>query len=158
MEILPASFPGDRPEGADTLLAKVRAGLNVRFQGEKGLRTIFLDRGAGFYNTGSGQITKEFKAALGKYNLKAFMRDDAAVQPGKLSELMLHETAVAWIRKLEARTIPKRPWEETAEAFATRLKGIVAKINKEYDVEGLCRGLPKRIQKLYEKRGGKLSK
>ena len=86
------------------------------------------------------------------------MGEDAAVQPGKLSDLMLHETAVAWIRKLEARTIPRKPWEESREAFATRLKGIIAQINQNYDVEGLCRDLRKRVDKLYDKRGGKLRK
>ena len=158
VEILPADFPGDRPEGAETLLAKVRAGLNVRFQSEGMPRVIFVDRGAGFYNPGDGRITQEFKAALQKFDLKAFMGEDAAVQPGKLSDLMLHETAVAWIRKLEARTIPRKPWEESREAFATRLKGIIAQINQNYDVEGLCRDLRKRVDKLYDKRGGKLRK
>jgi hypothetical protein len=71
---------------------------------------------------------------------------------------MLHETAVAWIRHLETQTLPTRPWEETAEAYATRLKSIVAKINREYDVEGLCRELPQRVDKLHTGRGRKLGK
>ena len=86
------------------------------------------------------------------------MRDNAAVQPGKLSDLMLHETAVAWIRKLERTTLPKRAWEESTDAFASRLKGIVAKINQKHDVDGLCRELPTRVDKLREKQGGKLKK
>ena len=85
------------------------------------------------------------------------MRDDAKAQPGKLGDVMLHETAVAWIREQERRTLPKRPWEETPEKFATRLKGIVAKLNADCDVESLCRDLPSRVQHLYEKKGRKLS-
>ena len=38
------------------------------------------------------------------------------------------------------------------------MKGVVAKINAECDVEGLCRELPGRVQELYEKRGRKLKK
>ena len=53
---------------------------------------------------------------------------------------------------------PKRPWEESPEQFATRLKGVVAKLNAGYDVEGLCRELPGRLQDLYEKKGRKLKK
>ena len=71
---------------------------------------------------------------------------------------MLHETAVAWIRALERKTLPVRPWEEAPIEFAARLKGIVAKINAEYDVEGLCRELPCRVASLHAKHGRKLAK
>jgi hypothetical protein len=33
VEILPSDFPGDKKEGAETFVARVRAGLNVRLQG-----------------------------------------------------------------------------------------------------------------------------
>ena len=51
-----------------------------------------------------------------------------------------------------------RPWTESREAFASRLKQIVATINDKHDVDGLCRELPMRISKLIEKKGGKLRK
>ena len=47
---------------------------------------------------------------------------------------------------------------ESREGFAARMKRIVTGINKDYDVEGLCRELPVRIAKLIEKKGGKLRK
>ena len=47
---------------------------------------------------------------------------------------------------------------ESREASAARMKRIVAGINNDYDVEGLCRELPMRIAKLVEKKGGKLRK
>jgi hypothetical protein len=156
--MLPEDFPGDLPDGAGVFVAKVRAALNVRFQGTTPPRVLFVDRGAGFYNPGNGQITRQFKAALAEHDLTAFMRDDAAVQPGKLSDCMLHETTVAWIRNLERRTLPAKPWEETPEEFGTRLKGIVLKINQKYKVENLCRELPQRVDTLYKKKGGKLKK
>ena len=110
------------------------------------------------YSTSGGQITPEFKSALTAHGLKSFMQDDASVQPGQMGDLMLHETAVAWIRKLESATLPKRPWDEDANAFGARLKEIVAKINKMHDTESLCRELPERVEKLFEKKDGKLKK
>ena len=77
LELLPADFPGETPEGAAILVAKMRAALNVRFpQGPKP-RVIFVDRGKGFYATSTAQITPEFKAALRQHDLDAFMGDDA---------------------------------------------------------------------------------
>ena len=71
---------------------------------------------------------------------------------------MLHETAVAWIRRGLTWTLPPKPWEETVAAYTIRLKQVVRRINEEYNVEGLCQQLPERIQKLYEAEGGRLSK
>ena len=106
----------------------------------------------------TGAVTPEFKAALAQHGLKAFMKDDASAQPGKLGDMMLHETCVAWIRKLETKTQPRKPWEETREAYFERLKGIVAKINSQYEVEELNRELPERLVLLDKKKGGKLKK
>ena len=75
-----------------------------------------------------------------------------------LAARLLHETAVASIRKKERTSVPKEPWKETPDAFVTRLKDIAAKINQTHDVEGLCRGLPARIATLHKKRGRKLNK
>ena len=56
------------------------------------------------------------------------------MQPGNLQELMLHETAVSWIRLRLGRSIPPRAWEEAREAYASRLKSITADINANLDV------------------------
>ena len=55
-------------------------------------------------------------------------------QPGQLQEMMLHETAVAWMRLRLSKTKPREPWTETREQYGTRLKEIAAYINAEYDV------------------------
>ena len=89
----------------------MRAALSVRFPEGDLQRVVFTDRGAGFYNPGSGRITSEYRTALDTHGLQAFMGESAAVQPGKLSELMLHETAVSWVRVLRSSTLPARPWE-----------------------------------------------
>ena len=71
---------------------------------------------------------------------------------------MLHETAVAWVRYKLAQTVPARAWEEPVDAYRARLKDAVAAINREYDVEGLCRGLPARLDSLIKLKGGRLKK
>ena len=70
--------------------------------------------------------------------------------------LELHETAVSWIRWRETLNRTTRPWEETAEHLAGRLKEAVQDINDTLDVEGLCRAFPRRLQKLVETRGERL--
>jgi len=155
---LPEEFTGDRPSGAADFVKAVRSALNVRFRGEQPPRILFTDRGAGFFNPGSGAITREYKAALEVHGLQAFQGDAAAVQPGKMSDCLLHETAVAWIRLKLSRTLPVRPWEESPKQLVARLKRVAARINAEYDVAGLCRGLPGRVELLRQRGGGKLKK
>ena len=155
---LPEDFPGDRPEGAAAFVKAVRSALNVRFRGGSAPRVLFTDRGSGFYNAGTGRMTDEYRSALCDHGLQAFQGESAAVQPGKLSDLLLHETAVSWIRFKERTSLPARPWEESSTQLLARLKRIVASINAEHDVAGLCRSLPSRINTLEERGGGKLGK
>ena len=139
--MLPPDFPGDHPDGAEPLVAKVRAALGARFRGESLPRTVLVDRSVGFYNAGTGGITREFKAALADHGLKAFMGDDASQQPGRLWEMMLRETAVSWIRRGLTWSLPPRPWEESPIGYARRLRAVVRDINTHYNVEGLCMGI-----------------
>ena len=155
---LPDDFPGDRPSGAATFVKAVRTALGVRFREGDLPRVVFTDRGAGFYNPGTGRITNEYKATLATHGLQAFMGDVAAVQPGKLSDLMLHETAVAWIRVLLSSSLPARSWEESPAQLISRLKRIAGKVNAAYNVAGLCHELPARIEELARRGGGKLAK
>ena len=156
--MLPDDFPGDRPAGAETFVKAVRAALRVRFRGGQAPSVLFTDRGAGFFNPGNGVITLQYRTALAASGLRAFQGNVAAVQPGKLSDLMLHETAVAWIRKKERTTLPARPWEETPAQLGTRLKRIASEINAEHDVSGLCNELPARVEQLRLHHGCKLKK
>ena len=155
--LLGENFPGEKPAGAAILVAKVRAALNVRFQGSDAPSILFVDKGRGFYNCRWSTITPEFKAALAEHELTVYYGDDASVQPGNLQEVMLHETAVAWIRPREAITKPSRAWEETADEFGARLSGICEDINQHCDVAGLCRKLPERAQAVADAEGGRIS-
>lgn len=156
VDVLPPDFAGVRPDGAEVFVERLRVGLNRRFPNAEGPRVVFVDRGEGFYNPGDGQITWQLKAALQRHGLRAFMRDDASVQPGHLADLMLHETAGAWIRRQERQTLPARPLEEARDAFATRLKGTVADIKRTHNVEQLGRDLPTRVATLCRNVGDKL--
>jgi len=156
IEILGEGFPGEKPEGAAILAERVRHALNIRFQGSTPPRTLFTDRGQGFYNIRGGRITDKFKASLRANSLKMYYGDDASVQPGNLQEVLLHETAVSWIRYREARQRAVRSWEETVGDFGTRMKRIVQDINDTLDVEGLCRAHPKRVQAVIDAEGDRI--
>ena len=66
---------------------------------------------------------------------------------------MLHETAVSWIRVRLSKTVPVHAWEETRDAYRSRLKGCAAYINSHYDVDGLWRVLPGRLRDLAAREG-----
>ena len=48
-------------------------------------------------------------------------------------------------------------WTETLGEYRARLKNCAAYINDNYDVEGLRRGLPKRLRTLGERRGDRIN-
>ena len=158
IELLPEAFPGETQDGAEVMVGRVRAALNIRCHDGSGPKLLFTDRGNGLYNSGTGKITAKYAAALRAHGLKAFFGADASVQPGQLQEVMLHETAVSWIRARLAKTLPQKPWEETAEAYASRLKACAAYINDHHDVTGLCRALPGRLELLRACEGDRICK
>ena len=57
------------------------------------------------------------------------MGDNAIVQPGQMQEVLLHETAVSWIRLRVASTVPSKAWLDTKEQYASRLRTDVGNIN-----------------------------
>ena len=81
---------------------------------------------------------------------------DASMQPGKLQELMLHETAVAWMRLRLARTVPAKAWKESRKAYTARLKGCCEEINRDLSVAGLCRNLLPRVAACIQAKGGRI--
>ncbi len=157
VDMFDSDFPGEVPDGARILVEKVRGAVNVRFQQAASKPdTIFTDRGRGFYAPNSGAITTEFEKALDENRFHAFMSDNARAQPGSMQDVLLHETAVSWMRTRLGRTTPTKCWEETREQYGRRLKRCCDEVNKDCDVEGLCNGLPKRMRQLQEKDGDRL--
>ena len=45
---------------------------------------------------------------------------------------------------------------ETVAEFGDRLRGICQYVNEKYDVEGLCRKLPGRLQKIVDAGGDRI--
>ena len=119
---------------------------------------FFTDRGRGFNNSGSGRITDEYRDALAVHGLETFMGECAVVQPGKLSDCMLHETAAAWLRLQLARSLPRKPWEGSTSQYYARLKRITRSANAACDVDGLYNAFPARVEALRAREGGKLGR
>ena len=151
------NFPGETPEGAAELVAKVHSALNVRFQTAASQpNVIFTDRGRGFYFPNSGAITEEYKQALAQNDLQAFMGDEAVLQPGSMQDFLLHETAVSWLRHRLAQSTPKKCWAETRQEYGGRLKRCCEEVNKDLNVEGLSKQPPKRLKLLKDNEGDRL--
>ena len=72
---------------------------------------------------------------------------------------MLHETAVAWVRKyLKHHPLPlaHQAQEKNARALKRTLEAAVDHINTFYAVDDLCRSLPKRLKLLVDEKGERL--
>ena len=140
------------------MVEKLVSILSIRFPNQSKPKIVMTDRARGFFVPPTGKIARQYKAALESVGLKAFMGDDASAQPGLLGDMMLHETAAAWLRELMGQATLARAWEETRNQFKSRIQKVVRHINAHYDVDGLCRELPDRLQKLKDLKGDKLKK
>jgi hypothetical protein len=130
----------------------------MRFPNETKPKIVMTDKGKGFFHGFTSKITDEYKAGLRSVGLRAFMGDDAMNQCGDLQDVLLHETAVAWIRWKMQLSCPARAWEETREEYKARLLDTCRQVNAEHEVEDLCRELPERLEELKEREGDRLKK
>jgi len=153
---LPEDFPGESPEGAAILAAKLLSVLKKRFPNEALPRIVYTDRGKGFFDL-SGKITPAWDAGLTAAGLRPYQGQDASSQPGKMGDTLLHETAVSWLKAGLTETTPRRPHEETREQFFQRFTQVCAKANKTHDIEGLCQRWPDRLRDVVAKKGDVLS-
>ncbi len=88
--------------------------------------------------------------------LRPFAGEHAGAQPPDIPDVLLHETAISWVKSREGKTRPPKAWEETREAFTARMRGIVQEVNASCDVEGLCYGFLKRLGELVERKCARL--
>ena len=158
-------FPGETPRGAGMLVDRL-PGLLRRMLGQDTLlpRTLFTDRGPGFYHRSHGTITSEYDAACRRQGFRPWAGVDAKhgprAQPPDISDLLLHETAMSWLQaRLHKSTAEVRvPWEESPKELAVRLQKVVAGINRECDVANLCKEFPDRLKDLCTRGGDRLPK
>ena len=150
-------FSGETPAGAAALAEAIPTMLTARFPNAQKPRVVFVDRGKGFFSPATGKITDSFAAALRQSGLRAFVGDDASMQPGHLADAYPHETAVSWLRHELEDAIPKKAWKETVGAYAARLRAACRRANARHDVDGLCRhAFLQRIDELIVREGDKL--
>ena len=65
---------------------------------------------------------------------------------------------MAWVRHRLKQIVPNVAWEETVGEHGERLEQVVAYIEREYNVDGLCRELPDRVAELHKRRGDRIPK
>ena len=115
-------------------------------------RTSFTDRGPGFYHRRWGTTTGDYESACRELGFKAWAGSNSKYgprsQPPDLADVLLHETAVSWLRRQEEQTRPTKPWEESPQDLAVHLQQGVNRINRSFDVRGLCMELPRRLELL----------
>ena len=121
-------------------------------------RIVASDRGLGFYQGSTGHIVREYSDALTEHGFRPWVGDDASHQPADIPDVLLHETVVAWIRSY----LQKHPLCRTGslDAQEARLRILfndcAAHINGVYDVDGLCRQFPTRLENLINGGGERL--
>ena len=121
-------------------------------------RTVFTDRGTGMYSA-QGRVVHKYADALAEAGFKLYWGRDAAKQAPDMPDLLLHETAVSWFRLRMRKERPEvLPWNETQEQWAKRARKAIAYINQEYDVAGLCREFPQRLEDVVDGEGERLRK
>jgi hypothetical protein len=121
-------------------------------------RICFTDRGPGFYVAACGSIVKAYKDALDENGFRPFAGTCAKDQPPDVPDVLPHETVVGWVRKY----FKKHPYRVTSnpmtnyQKFLDVLADAEKHINKEYDVDTLCRSFPKRLRELRAEGGKRL--
>ena len=151
-------------EGARILVERLPAVLDKMLgRSAKKPHTIFTDRGPGFYHRRWGTITGDYESACREHGFKPWAGTNSKkgprAQPPDLADVLLHETAVSWLRRQEEQTRPARPWLESPHELEERLQQAADWVNKEFDVRGLCMRLPDRLHALVnETKGDRLPK
>ncbi len=152
-------FPGETPQGA-RLLVNNLPGLLRKMLGPQAKmpRTIFSDRGPGFYHRKWGTITGDYESACRSENFKPWAGSNSKAgpraQPPDIGDVLLHETAIAWLRRQEEKSRPTAPWQETTKELERRLQKAVKHINATHDVRGLCMEFNQRLSDLVHKTMG----
>ena len=119
-------------------------------------RVLMTDRGTVMY-TPSGQAVMAYEAAVNRCKFKLFWGNDAKMQPTDIPDMLLHETAVSWLRNVLRRAKPECvPWQESPEQWSRRMVCAVDEVNQKCDVEGLCRQFKERLEDCIEAGGDRI--
>ena len=109
--------------------------------------------------TPGGQAVYQYAEAVEKAGFHLFWGPSAKKQSPDLGDVLLHETAVSWVRRRLRRSKPQvLPWLETREQWVARLRKVVREVNKDCDAKGLCCEFPARLEDLKARDGDRLPK
>ena len=121
-------------------------------------RVLFTERGPGLYQASTGQIVKQYYAALQETGFHPFAGVDGSWQPADLPDVLPHETVAGWCRTFFSKHPFRRTTslEENERRFLATLAACEEHINANYAVADLCRSLPARLRELVSLEGGRL--
>lgn len=116
---------------------------------------LSTDRGPGLYHPSQGSITPEYAEACEANGFETWAGDHATWQPPDIPDMLLHETAISWVRKY-LRYNPVKftndkvtNWELVVES----LKDAARYANTYHEARDLCMHFPTRLKTLVEKEG-----
>ena len=141
-------------------------GLNEGLNGPPSVQTLAdmwagalrPDRGPGMYQGSTGTIVDAYREALARHGFRPFAGENALWQPPDIPDVLLHETVASWVRTY-FKQHPLQAVEGSAQnraAFAGALAACEKHINAHYNVDELCRGFPRLLQELVDKKGERL--
>ena len=159
------TFPGENQIGAGMCIDRLPGMLDKMLGKDSSKpRTLFSDRGPGFYHRRWGVITSEYDAACQRHGFKPWAGAQAKIgphaQPPDIADVLLHETAISTLRLRIAKSNAtlREPWSETPLEFKARMGELVKAMNETCDFAKLCKGFPERLQALVERQGDRLPK
>jgi hypothetical protein len=119
---------------------------------------VFTDRGPGYYHPSSGTINAEYLASLTEKGITPWAGEHSKWQPPDLPDVLLHETAVSWVRKYLKQHPVKlvANMDENIRRVKDLLQEACVHINTYYEVDDLCNSFSKRLNKLVAKEGERL--
>ena len=128
VEVFGTDFPGECAAGVALLVGRIPGILARRFpEAAQKPKMLFPDKGRGFWAPHGG-MTLKFAEAMDRTGLRAFVGDSARDMPRDMPDLLLHETAVRWIRVRVSLTTPRHPWLETKEEYGARLRAAAQEV------------------------------
>ncbi len=156
VDILPLDWSLDA-DGMATVVRRLEERLRDMLGADARLpRVLMSDRGTGMYAP-SGHVTAAHDRAVRDCGFKLFWGPDAKTQSPDMPDLLLHETAVSWLRGVLRRTKPDVvPWMETPQQWSRRMMNALDECNRSKDVEGLCLQFPGRVEECLAEEGARL--
>ena len=158
VEVMPEGWKDDAA-GMGHFARRVPSILNLGSSAAKP-KVLYSDRGPGMFVPRTGQATGSYAEGMEAAGLCLYIGADASAQPSDLADFLLHETAIACLkRNLNAAASPEsKPWQETHKQFQKRVSRVVREANKKCEFDLLCCEYLTRLEELVTKKADRLKK